>query len=120
LWSAALGQATLRPRPSANKLSTPLSKRDQADRCPARKDGAMPDRLRSIIDVLVDIDDPAAGAELARRAHLSRFHFDRVTAAVLGESPGVFRRRLLLERAAYGLTRGTSVTTRRSAPVTRR
>src|SRR5439155_15658611 len=81
---------------------------------------AMPDHLRSIIDVLVDIDDPAAGAELARRAHLSRFHFDRVTAAVLGESPGVFRRRLLLERAAYGLTRGTSVTTRRSAPVTRR
>ena len=70
----------------------------------------MQDRLRSIIDVLVDIDDPAAGAELARRAHLSRFHFDRVSAAVLGESPGAFRRRLLLERAAYELTQGASAT----------
>ena len=70
----------------------------------------MEDRLRSIIDVLVDIDDPAAGAELARRAHLSRFHFDRVSAAILGESPAAFRRRLLLERAAYELTRGTTAT----------
>ena len=67
----------------------------------------MEDRLRNIIDVLVDIDDPAAGAELARRAHLSRFHFDRVSAAILGESPAAFRRRLLLERAAYQLTRGS-------------
>ena len=70
----------------------------------------MEDRLRNIIDVLVDIDDPAAGAELARRAHLSRFHFDRVSAAILGESPAAFRRRLLLERAAYQLTRGTPAT----------
>jgi GNAT superfamily N-acetyltransferase len=62
----------------------------------------MEDRLRNIIDVLVDIDDPAAGAELARRAHLSRFHFDRVSAAILGESPAAFRRRLLLERAVPG------------------
>ena len=70
----------------------------------------MQDRLRSIIDVLVDIDDPARGAELARRAHLSRFHFDRVSAAILGESPAAFRRRLLLERAAYELTRDTPAT----------
>ncbi|HEX7309620.1 MAG TPA: helix-turn-helix domain-containing protein [Gaiellaceae bacterium] len=70
----------------------------------------MEDRLRNIIDVLVDIDDPAAGAELARRAHLSRFHFDRLSAAILGESPAAFRRRLLLERAAYELTRGASAT----------
>jgi AraC-like DNA-binding protein len=68
------------------------------------------DRLRSIIDVLVDIDDPARGAELARRAHLSRFHFDRLSAAILGETPAAFRRRLLLERAAHELTRGTSAT----------
>ena len=70
----------------------------------------MQDRLRSIIDVLVDIDDPAAGAELARRAHLSRFHFDRVSAGILGESPAAFRRRLLLERAAWELTSGTPAT----------
>jgi AraC family transcriptional regulator len=72
--------------------------------------GAMQDRLREIIDVLVDVDDTAAGAELARRAHLSRFHFDRVSAAILGESPAAFRRRLLLERAGYELTHGASAT----------
>ena len=69
----------------------------------------MGDRLRTIIEVLSDIDDPAAGAELARRAHLSRFHFDRLSAAILHESPGAFRRRLLLERAAWQLTSGASV-----------
>jgi AraC family transcriptional regulator len=62
------------------------------------------DRLRDLVDVLVaSVEDPAAGVELARRAHLSRFHFDRLVAAALGESPGRFRRRLLLERAAYEL-----------------
>jgi len=65
------------------------------------------DRLRDLVDVLVaSVDDPAAGVELARRAHLSRFHFDRLVAAALGESPGRFRRRLLLERAAYELRSG--------------
>jgi AraC-like DNA-binding protein len=68
------------------------------------------DRLRTIIDVLVaSVDDPAQGEELARRAYLSRFHFDRLVAAVLGESPGAFRRRLLLERAAYHLSSGHTV-----------
>ncbi len=70
-----------------------------------------PDRLRTLIDVLVEsIDDPAHGEELARRACLSRFHFDRLVAAALGESPGAFRRRLLLERAAYQLSNEASVT----------
>jgi AraC-like DNA-binding protein/uncharacterized damage-inducible protein DinB len=69
-----------------------------------------PDRLRALIDVLVEsVDDPARGEELARRAHLSRFHFDRLVAATLGESPGAFRRRLLLERAAYRLSHGAPV-----------
>jgi AraC-like DNA-binding protein len=43
------------------------------------------------------------GAGLAGRVHLSRFHFDRVIGAVAGESPTAFRRRVLLERAAYRL-----------------
>jgi AraC family transcriptional regulator len=65
------------------------------------------DRLRDLVDVLVaSVEDQAAGVELARRAHLSRFHFDRLVAAALGESPGRFRRRLLLERAAYELRDG--------------
>jgi AraC-like DNA-binding protein len=50
------------------------------------------------------LDEPALdAAELARRAHLSRFYFDRLVSAALGEPPGAFRRRLLLERAAYRL-----------------
>jgi len=63
-----------------------------------------PDRLRAFIDLLMEtLDDPADGAEIARRAFLSRFHFDRLVGAALGETPGSFRRRLLLERAAYEL-----------------
>lgn len=68
------------------------------------------DRLRSLIDVLVEsVDDAAHGEELARRAHFSRFHFDRLVRAALRESPGEFRRRLLLERAGFELAQGGSV-----------
>ena len=50
------------------------------------------------------LDEPGLDAgELARRACLSRFHFDRLASAALGEPPGAFRRRLLLERAAHRL-----------------
>jgi len=50
------------------------------------------------------LDEPeTTGRDLARQVHLSRSHFDRVVAAVAGESPSAFRRRLLLERAAYRL-----------------
>jgi uncharacterized damage-inducible protein DinB len=35
--------------------------------------------------------------------HLSRFHLDRVIAAIAGEPPATLRRRVLLERAAYRL-----------------
>jgi AraC family transcriptional regulator len=67
------------------------------------------DRLRTLIDVLVEsVDHPAHGEELARRAYLSRFHFDRLVAAAIGESPATFRRRLLLERAAHRLAEGTA------------
>jgi hypothetical protein len=59
------------------------------------------DRLKSFLDLLLEsLDEPASGAELAGRAYLSRFDFQRLVAAALGESPGAFRRRLLLERAA--------------------
>jgi AraC-like DNA-binding protein len=63
------------------------------------------DRLRGILDLVEEsLDEPdLAGDELARRAYLSRFHFDRLVSAALGEPPGAFRRRLLLERAAYRL-----------------
>ncbi|TMQ10131.1 MAG: helix-turn-helix domain-containing protein [Deltaproteobacteria bacterium] len=41
---------------------------------------------------------------------LSPFHFHRLVRAGIGEAPAAFRRRLLLERAAWRLGRGASVT----------
>lgn len=67
------------------------------------------DRLRKILDLVEDsLDEPdTTGDDLAARAYLSRFHFDRLVSAALGEPPGAFRRRLLLERAAHRLTSTT-------------
>lgn len=65
------------------------------------------DHLATILDLAqAGLDDPEAGPDdLAARAHLSRFHFDRIVTAATGEPPGAMRRRLLLERAAYRLLR---------------
>jgi AraC-like DNA-binding protein len=64
------------------------------------------DRLRGILDLVESsLAEPhLTGEELAARAYLSRFHFDRLVSASLGEAPGAFRRRLLLERAAHRLS----------------
>lgn len=66
------------------------------------------DRLRELLDVIVDsLAEPRlSGADVAGRAFLSRFHFDRLVAAATGEAPGALRRRLLLERAADQLADG--------------
>jgi AraC family transcriptional regulator len=63
------------------------------------------DRLREILDLLeASLDEPQlAGADLAGRAYLSRFHFDRLVRSALDEPPGAFRRRILLERSAHRL-----------------
>jgi AraC family transcriptional regulator len=62
------------------------------------------DRLREFIDLIVgSLDDEIDGAGIATRGCLSRYHFDRLVSAAMGESPGAFRRRLLLERAAWEL-----------------
>ncbi len=65
------------------------------------------DTLSRILDLAqACLDDPEVGAEeLARRGHLSRFHFDRLVSATTGEPPGALRRRILLERAAWHLLR---------------
>ena len=57
------------------------------------------------VDVVAgSLDDPGTtGEDIARRAYMSRFHFNRVVSAVAGESPSRFRRRVLLERAAFRL-----------------
>jgi len=71
--------------------------------------GVSEDIRRRILDVLVgSLDDDVDGEELAERVHFGRYHFNHVVKGLLGESPGAFRRRLLLERAADQL-RSTSL-----------
>jgi AraC-like DNA-binding protein len=66
---------------------------------------ATADTFAAFVDVLADaLDDHDQTAEqLAARLYLSRFHLDRVISSVAGEPPRRFRRRILLERAAYRL-----------------
>lgn len=63
------------------------------------------DRLRGILELIEEsLDEPGAtGADLAGSAYLSRYYFDRLVRGALGEPPGAFRRRVLLERAAWRL-----------------
>jgi len=71
------------------------------------------DRLRDFIDLIVSsLDDEIDGPRLAARGYLSRYHFDRLVSSAIGESPGAFRRRLLLERAAWDLRTGRATITR--------
>jgi AraC family transcriptional regulator len=65
-----------------------------------------PDVMARILELVTEaLDDPSTtAADLASRAFLSRFHFDRLVRAAMGEPPGALRRRLLLERSAYRLT----------------
>src|SRR3954454_20829700 len=63
------------------------------------------DRFGSFVDSLAShLDDhEVTGDDLAARMYLSRSHFDRVVGAAAGETPGRFRRRVRLERAAFRL-----------------
>jgi AraC-like DNA-binding protein len=72
---------------------------------------ASPDRLRALIETLLDaLDEDRDGWARARRASFSRFHLDRIVARGLGEPPAALRRRLMLERAAWRLLRGATAT----------
>jgi AraC family transcriptional regulator len=66
---------------------------------------AATDTFAAFVDVLAEVlDEPDLdGEELAARLYLSRFHLDRIVSSVAGEPPARFRRRILLERAAYRL-----------------
>jgi len=60
------------------------------------------DVFGEFVDHLADaLDSELPGDEVAARFHFSRFHFDRMISSVAGEPPAAFRRRILLERAAY-------------------
>ncbi len=60
-------------------------------------------RLREI--VLDSLDQERNGDSLARQAYRSRTQFYRVFRAVIEETPAAMRRRLLLERSAWQLSR---------------
>ena len=70
---------------------------------------AQPDTFLAFIDDLAaDLDDHESSAEdRAARHFLSRSHFDRVISATAGEPPTAFRRRILMERAAFRLATGS-------------
>jgi AraC-like DNA-binding protein len=63
-----------------------------------------PERLEALVPIIaLTLDEAADGNALAGLACMSRYHFQRLFRRMMGESPGAFRRRLLLERAAYEL-----------------
>jgi AraC family transcriptional regulator len=66
---------------------------------------AAADHFASFVGVLTEAldDHELTGGDLASRVYLSRFHLARIVASVAGEPPSRFRRRILLERAAYRL-----------------
>jgi AraC-like DNA-binding protein len=78
---------------------------------PGNKGTTAADHFAAFVGVLADAldDHDVTGEALAARLYLSRFHLDRIVSSVAGEPPSRFRRRILLERAAYRL-----LTTRRS------
>jgi AraC family transcriptional regulator len=67
------------------------------------------DRLRELLDAVLD-EDHADLAAMARGAHSSPYHFSRSLVSGAGESPVALRRRVMLERAAWQLRGGASVT----------
>ena len=64
---------------------------------------AAADTFSDFVDHLTEaLDDHELTAdERAVRLHFSRFHLDRMIRSIAGEPPEAFRRRILLERAAY-------------------
>ncbi|GGO72281.1 helix-turn-helix domain-containing protein [Nocardioides deserti] len=67
------------------------------------------DRLREVLDAVLDEDNRTLG-EMAEDAYASPYHFAHRLRRDAGEPPVAMRRRVELERAAWRLRRGTSVT----------
>lgn len=67
------------------------------------------DRLRELLDAVLD-EDHATLSDMAGGAYSSPFHFTRRVRRDAGEPPVSMRRRVMLERAAWRLSEGTSVT----------
>ncbi|WP_066906443.1 helix-turn-helix transcriptional regulator [Millisia brevis] len=67
------------------------------------------DRIRELLDAVL-ADGHGSLAEMAAGAYVSPFHFGRQLTRHVGESPVALRRRVMLERAAWQLQRGATVT----------
>ena len=71
-------------------------------------DPARRDRLRELLDAVVDADNAGVG-DMARSSFASEFHFTREVRRLTGEPPAALRRRIMLERAAWRLRGGEPV-----------
>ncbi|KQW49008.1 AraC family transcriptional regulator [Nocardioides sp. Root1257] len=67
------------------------------------------DRLRELLDAVLD-EEHRSLDDMAQGAFSSPYHFARQLSAGAGEPPVAMRRRVMLERAAWQLRRGSSVT----------
>jgi AraC-like DNA-binding protein len=67
------------------------------------------DRLRELLDAVLDEDNRTL-QQMADDAYASPFHLSRTLSRDAGEAPVAMRRRVMLERAAWRLRRGTAVT----------
>lgn len=67
------------------------------------------DRLRELLDAVLAEDNRSLG-DMAVGAYSSPYHFSRQLSRGAGEPPVAMRRRVMLERAAWQLRGGTSVT----------
>src|SRR5690554_4986459 len=74
------------------------------------------DRLRELLDAVLDGTENSNETthrrlgEMAGDALSSPYHFSRLLSRATGEPPVAMRRRVMLERAAWQLAHGTSVT----------
>ncbi len=71
------------------------------------------DRLRELLDAVLDgADDgePRTLAQMAGDTYTSPYHFNRLLSRGAGEPPVAMRRRVMLERAAWQLQHGGTVT----------
>lgn len=71
------------------------------------------DRLRELLDAVLDGADagePRTLAQMAGDAYTSPYHFNRLLSRGAGEPPVAMRRRVMLERAAWQLQHGGTVT----------
>ena len=67
------------------------------------------DRLRTLLDAVLDENNRSL-ADMASDAYTSAFHLSHQLSRGTGEAPVAMRRRVMLERAAWRLRNGTSVT----------